>query len=319
MRITDSGDTNFLVGEQADKAKFMEENARVIARGLEARRGRTPGSGHHPGQPSTDSFISAASFQETTKVLTEASLMGKEDHLRGLKENVIVGRLIPAGTGYRRYMEAEINVPDQPERPDKFLEDIEDNPVYMTITAMTNTKGGLRASFFVCQPPHEEGRHHGLLAERGAPGERSSPTCAAWGRKGLASGARAGRDLLAKRIGALTRRPWPTMPPDVDFAGKTVVDLGCNLGFYSFMAAAARSGPGLSAWTATLGAVEGGRMLAELHGFDNVSLKSGIFCASQRLGRRTWSWSSTSSGGALSPRDAWTRCFHRPCGMPGRK
>ena len=64
-------------------------------------------------------------------MLTEASLMGKDDALRGLKENVIVGRLIPAGTGYRRYMDSEITVPRQPERPDRFLEELEDSPLLM--------------------------------------------------------------------------------------------------------------------------------------------------------------------------------------------
>ena len=62
-------------------------------------------------------------------MLTEAALMGKEDYLRGLKENVIVGRLIPAGTGFRHYVHSEIAVPDQPERPGKFLEDLEDDPL----------------------------------------------------------------------------------------------------------------------------------------------------------------------------------------------
>jgi DNA-directed RNA polymerase subunit beta' len=81
----------------------------------------------------TSSFISAASFQETTKVLTEASLRGKSDPLRGLKENVIVGRLIPAGTGYREYVNADITVPEQKERPDKFLEELEDNPLLVDI------------------------------------------------------------------------------------------------------------------------------------------------------------------------------------------
>ena len=77
----------------------------------------------------TSSFISAASFQETTKVLTEASLKGKMDYLRGLKENVIVGRLIPAGTGYREYVDQEIVVPDQKERPDRFLDELDGNPI----------------------------------------------------------------------------------------------------------------------------------------------------------------------------------------------
>jgi len=131
VAITDSGDTNFLIGEQVDKSKFMEENARVIPEGLKPAVAEPLVLGITQASLTTDSFISAASFQETTKVLTEASLMGKEDHLRGLKENVIVGRLIPAGTGYRRYMEADILVPDQPERPDKFLDEIEEASSYM--------------------------------------------------------------------------------------------------------------------------------------------------------------------------------------------
>ncbi|WP_243367489.1 DNA-directed RNA polymerase subunit beta' [Fundidesulfovibrio soli] len=126
VSITDSGETNFLIGEQVDKAKFMEENNRVIREGMRPAMAEPLVLGITQASLTTDSFISAASFQETTKVLTEASLMGKEDHLRGLKENVIVGRLIPAGTGYRRYMETEIEVPDQPERPDKFLDEIEE-------------------------------------------------------------------------------------------------------------------------------------------------------------------------------------------------
>ncbi len=75
----------------------------------------------------TDSFISAASFQETTKVLTESSLRGKEDYLMGLKENVIVGRLVPAGTRYRHYTDCDIIVLEQPEHEDSFLEDLEED------------------------------------------------------------------------------------------------------------------------------------------------------------------------------------------------
>ena len=66
-------------------------------------------------------------------MLTEASLKGKMDYLRGLKENVIVGRLIPAGTGYREYVNGDIEVPDQKERPDKFLEELEENPVLVDL------------------------------------------------------------------------------------------------------------------------------------------------------------------------------------------
>ncbi len=129
VSILEPGDTSFLIGEQVDKVRFMEENNAVIANGGAPATAETLVLGITQASLSTDSFISAASFQETTKVLTEASLSGKSDSLRGLKENVIVGRLIPAGTGYRQYADAEISVPDQPERPDKFLEDLEDDPL----------------------------------------------------------------------------------------------------------------------------------------------------------------------------------------------
>ena len=129
VTVTDPGDTTFLNGEQVDKYRFMVENHRCIGEGHNPAMAEPLVLGITQASLSTDSFISAASFQETTKVLTEAALMGKEDHLRGLKENVIVGRLIPAGTGYRQYMDMEIDVPEQPERPDKFLEDLEDDPL----------------------------------------------------------------------------------------------------------------------------------------------------------------------------------------------
>ncbi|MFO7595426.1 MAG: DNA-directed RNA polymerase subunit beta', partial [Desulfocurvibacter africanus] len=126
VSVTDPGDTTFLAGEQVDKHKFMEENQQCVMEGRKAAVAEPLVLGITQASLTTDSFISAASFQETTKVLTEAALQGKEDALRGLKENVIVGRLIPAGTGYRRYMEAEIDVPDQAERPDKFLEELDE-------------------------------------------------------------------------------------------------------------------------------------------------------------------------------------------------
>ena len=129
VSIIDPGDTTFLIGEQVDKVRFMEENQAILAKGGAPATAETLVLGITQASLSTDSFISAASFQETTKVLTEASLAGKSDALRGLKENVIVGRLIPAGTGYRQYADAEISVPEQPERPDKFLEELEDDPL----------------------------------------------------------------------------------------------------------------------------------------------------------------------------------------------
>jgi DNA-directed RNA polymerase subunit beta' len=105
VRVTRVGDTDFLVDEQVDRFRFMEENEKVIARGGEPADGVPLLLGITKASLSTDSFISAASFQETTRVLTEASIAGRVDYLRGLKENVIVGRLIPAGTGMAQYNE----------------------------------------------------------------------------------------------------------------------------------------------------------------------------------------------------------------------
>ena len=97
------GDTEFLIDEQVDKFRFLEENERVIGAGDRPAEGRPLLLGITKASLSTDSFISAASFQETTRVLTEASISGKVDYLRGLKENVTMGRLIPAGTGFELY------------------------------------------------------------------------------------------------------------------------------------------------------------------------------------------------------------------------
>ena len=116
-----------------DKAEFKAENHKAIAEGRQPATAEPLVLGITQASLTTSSFISAASFQETTKVLTEASLKGKMDYLRGLKENVIVGRLIPAGTGYREYVHGDITVPDQKERPDKFLEDLEENPVLVDL------------------------------------------------------------------------------------------------------------------------------------------------------------------------------------------
>ncbi len=133
VTVLDSGGTSFLVGEQVDKQDFKVENQRALTEGRSPATAEPLVLGITQASLTTSSFISAASFQETTKVLTEASLRGKSDPLRGLKENVIVGRLIPAGTGYREYVNTDIVVPEQKERPDKFLEDLEDDPLLVDI------------------------------------------------------------------------------------------------------------------------------------------------------------------------------------------
>jgi DNA-directed RNA polymerase subunit beta' len=113
IKVEDPGDTEFIVDEQVDRFRFVQENERVLEEGGAPARGRPLLLGITKASLATESFISAASFQETTRVLTEASISGKVDFLRGLKENVIMGRLIPAGTGIEEYTSLQI-VPDGP-------------------------------------------------------------------------------------------------------------------------------------------------------------------------------------------------------------
>ena len=129
VSIIDPGQTTFLVGEQVEKFEFREENAKAIAEGRQPATAEPLVLGISQAALSSLSWVAAASFQETTKVLTEASLKGKYDYLRGLKENVVVGRLLPAGTGYREYVNQGILVPEQKELPNKFLDELEEDPV----------------------------------------------------------------------------------------------------------------------------------------------------------------------------------------------
>ena len=108
VKIEEVGDTDFLVDEQLDKFVFQAENEKIIKGGGKPAKARPLLLGITKSALSTESFIAAASFQETTRVLTEASLYGKVDHLRRLKENIIMGRLIPAGTGYKFYRDVAL-------------------------------------------------------------------------------------------------------------------------------------------------------------------------------------------------------------------
>src|ERR1700731_852837 len=123
VKIEEVGDTEFLIDEQVDRFRFEEENERVIAATGQPALGRPLLLGITKASLSTDSFISAASFQETTRVLTEASISGKVDSLRGLKENVIVGRLIPAGTGMEYYRNVRLS-PEMEEAAAKVQEEV---------------------------------------------------------------------------------------------------------------------------------------------------------------------------------------------------
>ena len=103
--VTASGDSSLIKGEQVEYTTLLEENERLQAEGLVPATGERELLGITKASLATESFISAASFQETTRVLTEAAVRGLRDELRGLKENVIVGRLIPAGTGFAHHAE----------------------------------------------------------------------------------------------------------------------------------------------------------------------------------------------------------------------
>jgi DNA-directed RNA polymerase subunit beta' len=108
VTVTDVGDSGFLLGEQVEKWRFEEENQQIVEKGEKPATAEPLLLGITKASLSTESFISAASFQETTKVLSDASVAGKIDTLKGLKENVIMGRLIPAGTGLAEYRDLEI-------------------------------------------------------------------------------------------------------------------------------------------------------------------------------------------------------------------
>jgi len=110
VTVTDVGDSSFLLGESVEKWKFEEENGKIIEQGGKPATAEPLLLGITKASLSTESFISAASFQETTKVLADAAVAGKIDYLKGLKENVIMGRLIPAGTGLPEYRNLEIGV-----------------------------------------------------------------------------------------------------------------------------------------------------------------------------------------------------------------
>jgi DNA-directed RNA polymerase subunit beta' len=122
VRVKEVGDTDFLVGEAVEKQVFEEVNAEAMANGGRPAIGEPLLLGITKAALSTDSFISAASFQETTKVLTEAAVQGKVDRLRGLKENVIMGRLIPAGSGGREYKNLRLEIDAVDEDEDLYLE-----------------------------------------------------------------------------------------------------------------------------------------------------------------------------------------------------
>src|SRR5213080_4129518 len=123
VQVQEPGDSRFIPGEQAERSDILDENDKAIAEGKQGATYEHMLLGITKASLSTDSFISAASFQETTRVLTEAAIMGKKDDLRGLKENVIVGRLIPAGTGMEYYRNVRLS-PEMEEAAAKVQEEV---------------------------------------------------------------------------------------------------------------------------------------------------------------------------------------------------
>ena len=126
VRVEENGDSEFLPGTMVDILDFEETNERLVAEGLEPATGEPVMLGITKASLATDSFLSAASFQETTKVLTEAAIKGKVDPLLGLKENVIIGKLIPVGTGMRQYRDVKLDTGKEVEEIVETVETVEE-------------------------------------------------------------------------------------------------------------------------------------------------------------------------------------------------
>ncbi|GFP25764.1 DNA-directed RNA polymerase subunit beta', partial [Candidatus Hakubella thermalkaliphila] len=151
VTVMEPGDTDFLPGQLVDRQLFQKENERIMAEGGEPAKARQTLLGITKASLATDSFLSAASFQETTRVLTDASIENKLDQLLGLKENVIIGKSIPAGTGMGRYRRIELVFPDKEKE-----EMVEEKQA--AVGSLQNPRGGLtlekdRANLArLCQP-----------------------------------------------------------------------------------------------------------------------------------------------------------------------
>jgi DNA-directed RNA polymerase subunit beta' len=130
--VQEPGDTGFLPGERIDAKVFRDTNRRMVEEGRKPAEGRPEIMGITKASLATESWLSAASFQETTRVLTEAAIDGKGDTLLGLKENIIIGKLIPAGTGMNRYREFGVEIPDY--EPMAYFSSSDDDPAEMLST-----------------------------------------------------------------------------------------------------------------------------------------------------------------------------------------
>ena len=149
IRIEENGDTEFLPGDMVDFLEYDETNKALIAEGKEPAEGKQVLLGITKASLASDSFLSAASFQETTKVLTDAAIKGKVDHLVGLKENVIIGKPIPAGTGMKCYSNIHLNT-------DSMIEEEEDEDLILTEDLEDDAPAAPMAEAPVEEPSAEE-------------------------------------------------------------------------------------------------------------------------------------------------------------------
>jgi DNA-directed RNA polymerase subunit beta' len=135
VEIRSVGDTRFIYGQMVDKYRFHEENARVIAEGGQPAIAQPMFQGITKASLNIDSFLSAASFQETTRVLTNAAIAGSTDYLRGLKENIIIGHPIPAGTGMKRYRDIKLYDEDSQDLDKQMQEILEQRKLEAAVIA----------------------------------------------------------------------------------------------------------------------------------------------------------------------------------------
>ena len=154
--VLEAGDSPFLPGEKADARRYADTNRRLTEEGKEPAQGRPELMGITKASLATDSWLSAASFQETTRVLTEAAIESRFDDLAGLKENVIIGKLIPAGTGMPRYNEIRTQAPDYEPLPFYSSDDDGDLAEWLRDTSNGPAPAAAQPEFAILQPVEAE-------------------------------------------------------------------------------------------------------------------------------------------------------------------
>jgi DNA-directed RNA polymerase subunit beta' len=164
VTVSEPGDSAFLPGEKVDARRYAEENRRLVEEGKRPAEGRPELMGITKASLATDSWLSAASFQETTRVLTEAAIEGRSDGLEGLKENVIIGKLIPAGTGMMRYREIATEAPDYEPLPFYTSEDEGEMDLATWLREASSRQGGEDAEpdLSILQGPDEFPANNGF-------------------------------------------------------------------------------------------------------------------------------------------------------------